>query len=288
MKRIDDYINSVYKNFESNNKEIEDLKLDMRSHLIEVIDELKKEGHSEEKSIDIALERFGDKLLLEGELTQVIKEKRNKTLFLLSLLYFPITYILAYFIGFTESNGRVLRVVLVPIYSVYEIFWLNDRYKRKIPINKSYELIKFCFIIYLIILCGNILFPLNLYPDLSNSRIPTFDLIPFYDFEVIPYKGFELIILKFRVIAISYLIPLGILVPIISSKFRSVKRILLLACLLFILRSLITTITGYIGLNYFPYISIDTLINYLSGTLIGYGIYSLLQKQAKFKALVSY
>lgn len=61
MQRIDDYIDSLFKNIDKSSIEVQDLKNEMRGHLMESVRELMKEGYTEEESIKIALERFGDR-----------------------------------------------------------------------------------------------------------------------------------------------------------------------------------------------------------------------------------
>jgi hypothetical protein len=58
MKEIDLYINSVYENMD-HSPEVEELKGEMRQHLIEAVEELRREGKSEQESIYIAISRFG-------------------------------------------------------------------------------------------------------------------------------------------------------------------------------------------------------------------------------------
>jgi cytochrome c-type biogenesis protein CcmH/NrfF len=59
MKQIEAFVDSVYQNVGGNEKEIQELKAEMKNHLLEAVDELKKEGKSEQEAIDIAIDRFG-------------------------------------------------------------------------------------------------------------------------------------------------------------------------------------------------------------------------------------
>lgn len=58
MKQIEQFVNSIYAHL--NGKEAKELKQEMRSHLLETVEELKAEGKSEQEAISIALDRFGD------------------------------------------------------------------------------------------------------------------------------------------------------------------------------------------------------------------------------------
>ncbi|MCA1030337.1 permease prefix domain 1-containing protein [Bacillus timonensis] len=58
MKQIDEFVNSIYAHVSG--KEAKELKQEMRSHLVETVEELKAEGNTEKEAISIAIERFGD------------------------------------------------------------------------------------------------------------------------------------------------------------------------------------------------------------------------------------
>lgn len=60
MKQIDKYVNSVYQNASGDKKAIEELKLEMKNHLLEAVSELKESGRTEQEAINIAIERFGE------------------------------------------------------------------------------------------------------------------------------------------------------------------------------------------------------------------------------------
>lgn len=100
MKRIDEYVNKIYRNAKGNKKEIEESKEEMKSHLYESVQELVSEGKSEREAISIAIDRFGK----EQELSILIKQvfQAQKTfgdriiqigigVFLVSILIFSLT-----------------------------------------------------------------------------------------------------------------------------------------------------------------------------------------------------
>ena len=62
MKKIEEFVNSIYRNVDGNKEEINELKQEgMRTHLLESVHDLKQEGKSEEEAIRIAIENFGEK-----------------------------------------------------------------------------------------------------------------------------------------------------------------------------------------------------------------------------------
>jgi len=77
MNRIEEYVNSLYSHIDSDNKEVIELKDEMKTHLVETVNEQKSLGKSEEESIQIALERFGDKKLLTMGLFDIFKSQKR-------------------------------------------------------------------------------------------------------------------------------------------------------------------------------------------------------------------
>ena len=49
----------------------------MKNHILETVKSLKEEGKSEEKSINIAIERFGDRKTLNEELSKTFNVKKK-------------------------------------------------------------------------------------------------------------------------------------------------------------------------------------------------------------------
>lgn len=68
MKQIEAYVEEVYHGVGGNKKEIDELKAEMKSHLLEAVHELKAEGKLENEAIALAIERFGG----EGEMRSIV------------------------------------------------------------------------------------------------------------------------------------------------------------------------------------------------------------------------
>ncbi|MRX72130.1 hypothetical protein GJU40_08140 [Bacillus lacus] len=77
MKQIEEYVNKVYQNVKGNNKEVQELKLEMKNHLLEAVHELKLEGKSEEEAIAIAIERFGKENELRSIISQLFQTQKT-------------------------------------------------------------------------------------------------------------------------------------------------------------------------------------------------------------------
>ncbi|WP_226529314.1 permease prefix domain 1-containing protein [Metabacillus niabensis] len=90
MKQIDKYVNSIYKDVAGDKQEIEDLKQEMRSHLVEAVEELKVKGKTEEEAIHIAIENFGGKNQIVKGLSEFFKVQKKFTNYVLSfaLIFF--------------------------------------------------------------------------------------------------------------------------------------------------------------------------------------------------------
>ncbi|MCT8976942.1 permease prefix domain 1-containing protein [Clostridium sp. CX1] len=75
MNKIDEYIDSIYGNFDNLDKDTKILKEEMRNHLYEEVEELKRQGLSEEESISRALEGFGQENYVVAEMSNVLKSR---------------------------------------------------------------------------------------------------------------------------------------------------------------------------------------------------------------------
>ncbi|WP_238883625.1 VanZ family protein [Clostridium sp. YIM B02551] len=288
MKEIDDYIESLYKNSKENSKEVKELKDDMKTHLIETIEELKREGKNQSESIKIALDRFGETSVLEDELSEVVPiyKKSVNSILLLSIgalvILFSLIILLISELSFGGLKGIIVVFSFPPTYLIIRSATLKNQTKTEHKFNIVTELYKFIFIYYISVLIGKMLFPIYTYPNFSNP--------PIFDIGLIPIKwtiqnvttglkhGLTLsYILINRIRAIALFIPLGFLAPIIYSKFRSLKKSILLGLITYIIFLLANILLTLIGISELKYIliSVDMLLLNLCGVSIGYLLYSL-------------
>ncbi|MDR7246896.1 MULTISPECIES: permease prefix domain 1-containing protein [Priestia] len=93
MKKINQFVDSIYSDVSS--KEAEEMKEEMRTHLIETVEDLKLEGKSEKEAIEIALNRFGDEKLITKGLFSLFKEQSTivKKLFRCSVVLLVVGFI---------------------------------------------------------------------------------------------------------------------------------------------------------------------------------------------------
>jgi cytochrome c-type biogenesis protein CcmH/NrfF len=91
MKQIEVFVDSIYQNVGGNRKEIQELKAEMKNHLLEAVHELISEGKSEQDAIDIAIERFGREKEMRSIVGQLFKVQKT---FAKWLLYISIAFLL--------------------------------------------------------------------------------------------------------------------------------------------------------------------------------------------------
>jgi nitrogen fixation-related uncharacterized protein len=106
MKRIDEYVNGIYAHVDG--KEAEELKEEMKLHLLEAVEELKAEGKSEEEAVSIALERFGDEKQITKGLFSLFKTHNNliKNLFRISMISLVLSIVILLGLFWTEQNSK--------------------------------------------------------------------------------------------------------------------------------------------------------------------------------------
>ncbi|PEI87536.1 permease prefix domain 1-containing protein [Bacillus pseudomycoides] len=105
MKEIDVFIDSVYQNVGGNKKEIQDLKAEMKSHLIEAVHELKAEGKTEQEAIEIAINRFGGEKVMRATVRQLFQAQKT---FAKWVLYLAITFLVlsSTVFGFIKATDK--------------------------------------------------------------------------------------------------------------------------------------------------------------------------------------
>ncbi|WP_391203685.1 permease prefix domain 1-containing protein [Psychrobacillus sp. L4] len=91
MKQIEAFVDSVYRNVGGNKEEIQELKAEMKGHLLEAVHELKAEGKTEQEAIEIAIERFGGEKELRSVVGQLFKAQK---IFSKWVLYTAIAFLL--------------------------------------------------------------------------------------------------------------------------------------------------------------------------------------------------
>ncbi len=85
MKRIDEYIEKIYKDIDVNDEDTEILKEEIREHLYDKVADCMKSGYTEEQSIELAINDFGDEESFSKEMKSIIVNQTKFTGILLKL-----------------------------------------------------------------------------------------------------------------------------------------------------------------------------------------------------------
>ncbi|MGE8082162.1 permease prefix domain 1-containing protein [Peribacillus loiseleuriae] len=123
MKQIEAFVDLVYQNAGGNKKEIQELKVEMKSHLLEAVHELKLEGKSEEEAINIAIERFGGEKEIRSVVGQLFKAQKT---FAKWVLYLAVTILVFSSTVFgiiwetEEQNSHENSIVATNIFNILE------------------------------------------------------------------------------------------------------------------------------------------------------------------------
>jgi hypothetical protein len=93
MQQIETFVESVYHGVGGNQKEIQELKAEMKNHLLEAVHELKSQGKSEQEAIDIAIKRFGGEKEMRSIVTQLFQAQKvfAKRVLHIALSFFILT-----------------------------------------------------------------------------------------------------------------------------------------------------------------------------------------------------
>lgn len=93
MKKIDEYIEKIYRNFDEKDEETKVLKEETKVHLVEEVNEMIKQGLSEDESIYKAITNFGEEKIVIKEMSLILKKQNNFTKILkkLTLIFFIIS-----------------------------------------------------------------------------------------------------------------------------------------------------------------------------------------------------
>jgi hypothetical protein len=139
MKRIDEYIENIYKGFDEKDEETKILKEEMKSHLYDEVNDLIKEGYSEEQSIQLAVSHFGDENNVSNEMKSIITKQTKYTniLLKLSIIVLIISQVIAsnypqhikIGLDFTVKYIHLPLIIVVPIITL-AVYYLKIMIKQ--------------------------------------------------------------------------------------------------------------------------------------------------------------
>lgn len=123
MKQIEAFVDDVYHGVGGNEKEIKELKAEMKNHLLEAVHELKLEGKTEQDAIDIAIERFGGEKEMRSIVGQLFKAQKtfaNWVLCLAVTIFVLSSALVGYIWVNEERNASENSIVGTNIFNIVE------------------------------------------------------------------------------------------------------------------------------------------------------------------------
>lgn len=135
MKQIDLFVESIYEQMDGKEKEVQEMKSEMKSHLLEAVHELKLEGKTEQEAIQLAIERFGG----EVELRTAVREMfAIQKLFAKKVLYVAVSMFVLCIISAITLSAEMNRAKenTLPAASILESLGNNG----KVPMEVVQEI----------------------------------------------------------------------------------------------------------------------------------------------------
>ncbi len=135
MREIDEYLDVLYKRLNLSDKQTAELKAEMQNHLLDSVRELKEEGKSDQESVKIAIERFGDPFGIGGELPGILMVSRkrfNKLILIISIIIMlMIICISVVYVDNMKTNKRLEAADLDKRAAIEEL--------QQVKLNKDYR-----------------------------------------------------------------------------------------------------------------------------------------------------
>lgn len=149
MVGIDEFVDSLYKGVHGREKEINDFKEEMKSHLIETVNELKSEGKTEEESLKIAYERFGDSKVINNGLFKLFnKQKKFKGFVLISAAVFLLIGLTSY-IYMSQKDLKFQKEQKMVTQGILEMVGNNENITKEDEIRIEELVNKYDYINYI-------------------------------------------------------------------------------------------------------------------------------------------
>lgn len=92
MDRIDEYVNEIYRKFDTNDQDTRILIEETKSHLYDEVGDFRKQGFNEKESIEKAIYNFGKENVVINEMNGVLKRqnKFSKVLIIIAVVIFTL------------------------------------------------------------------------------------------------------------------------------------------------------------------------------------------------------
>lgn len=151
MKKIEEFVNSIYRNVDGNKDEINELKQEMRMHLLESVHDLKQEGKSEEQAIRIAIENFGEKKQITKGLYEFFNAQKRFTRYVLAVSFISLLLSIFFFTTTYKVNKdakeeallieQEKEIIMNDVFSILENYYEvpNEKEKGLLEVFEKYE-----------------------------------------------------------------------------------------------------------------------------------------------------
>ena len=170
-------------------------------------------------------------------------------------------------------DKEFLLILIIPLWIFMRVIYILLQKRKGIHISITHEITYNVFVIYLIILVGYTLFPIDIrfgeryiyYQDFINY-VPIVSLLKI--------KAFDLLI---RNIGgnIAMFIPIGLLLPVLWEKFRNFKNSLLVILSMSLLIEIFQCIENIFALSIRRICDIDDIILNTIGGIVGFGVFKV-------------
>lgn len=205
--------------------------------------------------------------------TNLLLKKRYNLIFSISLFIISlgalVLIIFTQLINPADSSTLLWPVpfLLLPIYLIVRLIFLKMESSKNIGINKIEEIAKTLLFVYCLTFISVEFFPL------SKKLFEHSLTVTFFSF-ILPKTSFTTkAIIRHLITNFVLFIPLGFLLPIINTKFRSMLNCAIIGLLISIIISVLDISLNFLGLDILNITSFDIVVINVIGTLIGCKLY---------------
>lgn len=207
--------------------------------------------------------------ILMDNYVQPIKKKYNILFFLsLFVISFSVLSLMIFLLLINSPDHldlkRPVPYLLLPIYLIVRLAFLKIEASKNIDINKTEEIVKFLLFIYCLTFMSIKFFPLD--KKFSDDSLT----ITFFSFNL-PSTLFTIkAITRHLITNFILFIPLGFLLPIITTKFRSIFNCAILSFMISVIIAVLDISLNFLNLDILNITSFDIVVVNVVGTLVGY------------------
>lgn len=204
--------------------------------------------------------------------SQLLKRKYNILFFsFLFVISFGVLALMIFLLLIDSPDHSNLKrpapYLLLPIYLIVRLVFLKIEVSKNININKTEEIVKLLLFVYYLTFISIEIFPLNK-KFFAHSLI-----ITFFSFDLPNTLIWTKAIIRRLITNFLLFIPLGFLLPIITTKFKSIFNCAILGFMISIIIAVLDISLNFLGFYNLSITSLDMVFINVIGTLIGYKLH---------------